>query len=212
MSADDTSDDEGTGQPHESDGAEGEHGDTEPGADVRERLEKEADRAIDQFDEGVVDVLAWLLETETRARIYVHLRQHAESTSDEIAEGTGLYPSTVREALASLHDEGKVTRSKRQNAGAGNNPYEYSAIPPSDLVSSIADDVQQQLNTVFNLDRYMGGSSDDDDTDESPVTITVTDAGDGHDDADSTADDETGGETATQDEDDSDDEDDENGT
>jgi hypothetical protein len=43
---------------------------------TKERLEAEADRAVSEFDEGIVDLLAWLLDTETRARIYVYLRQH----------------------------------------------------------------------------------------------------------------------------------------
>jgi len=144
--------------------------------EVRERLEQEADRAVEQFDEGIVDLLSWILDTETRARIYVRLRQHPNSTSDEIAEGTGLYPSTVREALASLHEEGTVTRQKRQNDGAGNNPYEYSAIPPSDLVGEIVDEVQSQLNTVFNLDRYI--DREDHESGSEPVRITVQDESD----------------------------------
>ena len=157
--------------------------DTSPGAEtgsrvdidsteVRERLEQEADRAVEQFDESIVDLLSWLLDTETRARIFVHLRQHPNSTSDEISEGTGLYPSTVREALAGLHDEGTVTRQKRQNDGAGNNPYEYSAIPPSELVGDVVEEVQSQLNTVFNLDSYIDRSRD---AETEPVTITVRD-------------------------------------
>ncbi|PSP37017.1 transcriptional regulator [Halobacteriales archaeon QH_2_66_30] len=141
-------------------------------AEVRERLEQEADRAVEQFDESIVDLLSWLLDTETRARIFVHLRQHPNSTSDEIAEGTGLYPSTVREALAGLHDEGTVTRQKRQNDGAGNNPYEYSAIPPSELVGDVVEEVQSQLNTVFNLDSHIDRSRD---AETEPVTITVRD-------------------------------------
>jgi predicted transcriptional regulator len=140
------------------------------GQEVRERLEKGADRAIEQFDDGLIDLLSWLLDTETRARIYVQLRQEPHSTSDEIAEGTGLYPSTVREALAALHEEGIVSRQKRQNDGAGNNPYEYGAIPPSDLVGEVVDDVQHQLNTVFNLDCHLDSS---DETESDPVTITV---------------------------------------
>jgi predicted transcriptional regulator len=145
--------------------------DVEGSPEVRDRLEQGADRALEQFDDGIVDLLSWVLETETRARIYVQLRQHPDSTSDELAEKTGLYPSTVREALAELHDEGRVTRSKRQSDGAGNNPYEYSAIPPSDLVSGLVDDVQNQLNTVFNMDQYLDGDSG---TDDEPVTIKVT--------------------------------------
>lgn len=124
------------------------------------------------FDERLIDLLAWLLDTETRARIYVYLRAAPFSTSEEVATGTGLYPSTVREALAALHAEGTVDRRKRQNAGAGNNPYEYEAIAPSELVARVVDDVQAELNTVFNLDRYL---SDDEVDDRSPVSITVED-------------------------------------
>jgi predicted transcriptional regulator len=149
---------------------------TEEDVSARDRLEAEADRAVTEFDEGVVDLLAWVLDTETRARIYVYLRQHPNSTSDEVAEGTGLYPSTVREALAQLHDEDTVERHKRESAGAGNNPYEYEAIAPSALVRGVVGQVQEQLNAVFNLDRQLTDTSAD--TDESatePVRITVED-------------------------------------
>jgi predicted transcriptional regulator len=148
--------------------------------EVRNRIEQEADRAVEQFDEGLVDLLSWVLDTETRSRIYVSLRKNPGSTSDEVAEGTGLYPSTVREALAALHDEDIVTREKRESDGAGNNPYEYSAIAPSELVNTVVGDVQSKLNTVFNLDDYLDGDSgplpDDTETDSDPVTISVEDA------------------------------------
>ncbi|WP_340101564.1 winged helix-turn-helix domain-containing protein [Salinibaculum salinum] len=146
--------------------------------DVRQRIEREADRAIEQFDDGVVDVLGWLLDTETRARIYVFLRQHPQSTSEEVADGTGLYPSTVREALAELHEEDTVERQKRESDGAGNNPYEYSAIAPSELVGTVVGDVQDQLNAVCNLDRQFEDETAADDNgepDDGPVTITVED-------------------------------------
>lgn len=179
MSADETPDGERGDQSADgtADGLDGvaENDDDLVGTDVRERLEEGADKAVDQFDEGVIDLLAWMLETETRARIYIHLRKEHNQTSDEIADNTGLYPSTVREALASLHEEDIVTRSKRQNSGAGNNPFEYSAIPPSDLVSEVAEDVQKHLNAVFNLDAYMDRSKSATNGDSDPVTITVTD-------------------------------------
>ncbi len=158
MSTDEKPDD-GTGEPVES----------EEGS-VRDKLEQEAEKAAEQFDEGIVDLLAWVLDTETRARIYVFLRQNPGSTSEEIAEGTGLYPSTVREALAELHEEAKVHRSKREASGAGNNPYEYTAMAPSDLVGSIVEEVQDELNTVFNLDSHLGVRSGEK---REPVNITV---------------------------------------
>lgn len=140
---------------------------------AKKRIEEGADKAMEEFDQSVVDLLAWLLDTETRARIYVYLRQHPNSTSEEVASGTGLYPSTVREALAELHEEGTVDRGKRESEGAGNNPYEYEAISPSDLVSGAVGQVQNQLNAVFNLDqRLRRGEAGDD---EGPVTITVGD-------------------------------------
>jgi predicted transcriptional regulator len=155
---------------------------------TKERLGEGADRAVKGFDDNVVDLLAWVLDTETRARIYVYLRDNPRSTSDEVADGTGLYPSTVREALAELHDEGTVERDKRKAEGAGNNPYEYEAIAPSDLVRGVVGDVQAELNAVFNLDRRLGGESRDGDTE--PVQISVGGEGDETDDAD------TEGETA----------------
>jgi predicted transcriptional regulator len=152
------------------------------------RIEEGADKAMEEFDQSVVDLLAWLLDTETRARIYVYLRQHPDSTSEEVASGTGLYPSTVREALAELHEEGTVERGKRESEGAGNNPYEYEAISPSELVSGAVGQVQNQLNAVFNLDQRLRRGEEGDD--EGPVTITVGDrdlaAGNGTDVADST--------------------------
>ncbi len=158
---------------------EGESSESEIRA-ARKRLEEGADKAIGEFDQSVVDLLAWLLDTETRARIYVYLRQNPQSTSEEVAEGSGLYPSTVREALADLHDEETVSRSKRESAGAGNNPYEYEAISPSDLVAETVGQVQNQLNAVFNLDDRLSRGQNGDGT--GPVTISVSDeSGDGDD-------------------------------
>lgn len=138
---------------------------------AKKRIEEGADKAMEEFDQSVVDLLAWLLDTETRARIYVYLRQHPDSTSEEVASGTGLYPSTVREALAELHQEGTVQRGKRESEGAGNNPYEYEAISPSELVSGAVGQVQNQLNAVFTLDqRLRRGEAGEN---EGPVTITV---------------------------------------
>ncbi|UPW02350.1 winged helix-turn-helix transcriptional regulator [Halorussus gelatinilyticus] len=159
----------------------------------RERLGEEADRAVDQFDQGIVDLLSWVLDTETRARIYVYLRQEPYSTSEEIAEGTGLYPSTVRESLAELHDEEKVERRKRESEGAGNNPYEYTAIAPSELVGGIVGQIQDELNTVFNLDDHLDSELDDYSAESSePVSIRVEDE-------DDASDDETGDGGATDD-------------
>ncbi|WP_440764795.1 helix-turn-helix domain-containing protein [Natronorubrum sp. DTA7] len=134
--------------------------------------------AVEEVDQRIVDLLSWILDTETRAKIYVHLLANPGSTSEEVAQGTGLYPSTVREALAELHEEDRVTREKRASEGAGNNPYEYTAIQPSELVGGVVDQVQQELNTIFTLDRVLDRretSDSDFEGDAEPVTITVDD-------------------------------------
>ncbi|WP_226041701.1 helix-turn-helix domain-containing protein [Natrinema sp. DC36] len=145
-------------------------------------VEREAGRspAVEELDQRIVDLLSWILDTETRAKIYVYLLANPGSTSEEVAKGTGLYPSTVREALAELHEEDRVTREKRASEGAGNNPYEYTAIQPSDLVGGVVDQVQQELNTIFTLDRVLDREADRDaraelEEEVEPVKITVDD-------------------------------------
>jgi|AntDeeMinimDraft_6_1070357.scaffolds.fasta_scaffold00183_12 predicted transcriptional regulator len=145
-------------------------------------VESEAGRspAVEELDQRIVDLLSWILDTETRAKIYVYLLANPGSTSEEVAKGTGLYPSTVREALAELHEEDRVTREKRASEGAGNNPYEYTAIQPSDLVGGVVDQVQRELNTIFTLDRVLDREGNRDARAEleehvEPVTITVDD-------------------------------------
>jgi predicted transcriptional regulator len=132
--------------------------------------------AVESIDDGLVDLLTWLLDTETRALIYVFLRMSPARTSGEVADGTGLYPSTVRECLAAMHEEGLVSREKRASEGAGNNPYEYEAIPPGELVGSLVTQIQDQLNAICNLDDRLDdgfGSSN-----STPVQIEIRDEAD----------------------------------
>lgn len=135
----------------------------------RERLENETG----EFENRLVDLLAWVLDTETRALIYLQLRRQPDSTSREIAEGTDLYPSTVREALADLHGDGIVGRTKREAPGAGNNPYEYRAISPRKLVGRAVEEAQGDLNTLFHLDEFLGGDGAPADPTDGPVTIEM---------------------------------------
>ena len=158
-------------------------GDTTRGEDAgriaegRTRLSDGVEEAIEGFDKRFIDLLAWLLDTETRARIYIFLRQHPGSTSEEIATGTGLYPSTVREAIVPLHEEGIVSRTKRASEGAGNNPYEYEAISPSELVRTLSEQVQDELNAVIARDEYLAGREPSDGDGET-VTIEIDDPAD----------------------------------
>lgn len=142
-------------------------------ADVTDRT-----KTADEVDQRIVDLLSWILDTETRAKIYIHLLANPGSTSEEVSRGTGLYPSTVREALAELHDEDRVSRQKRASGGAGNNPYEYTAIQPSELVGGVLDQVQRELNTIFTLDRLLDREGANDEAVTDPVTIVVDDSND----------------------------------
>ncbi|MFC7215795.1 helix-turn-helix domain-containing protein [Saliphagus sp. GCM10025334] len=149
-------------------------------ADVTDRT-----KTADEVDQRIVDLLSWILDTETRAKIYIHLLGNPGSTSEEVSRGTGLYPSTVREALAELHDEERVSRQKRASGGAGNNPYEYTAIQPSELVGGVLDQVQRELNTIFTLDRLLDREEAPDEGVTDPVTIVVDDSNDSNELADS---------------------------
>ncbi|QSG14493.1 ArsR family transcriptional regulator [Halapricum desulfuricans] len=112
---------------------------------IRDRLEQLVDRARAGFDEGVVDVLSWLLDTETRTRVYVHLRQNDWSTSENVAEGTGLQPASVRNTLDELVEQNAVERREHSGGGA---EYEYDAVPPSDLLGGAVDPVRDSLESA----------------------------------------------------------------
>ncbi|RRJ33458.1 winged helix-turn-helix transcriptional regulator [Halocatena pleomorpha] len=111
--------------------------------------------ATGEVDESLVELLTWILGTDTHARIYLYLRQQPGATSEEIATGTGLYPSTVRESLAVLHEEGTVERSEC-TLNADDYRYVYESIPPTELVLDILEPIQEKLNTVFVLDELLG--------------------------------------------------------
>lgn len=175
MSSDDTDE-------HPVDGSDDREESLEGSDQFVEHDADEVDRraTVEELDQRIVDLLSWILDTETRAKIYVFLLANPGSTSEEVAKGTGLYPSTVREALAELHEEERVRREKRANEGAGNNPYEYTAIQPSDLVGGVVDQVQRELNTIFTLDRVLDRNAERESRAEleeevEPVKITVDD-------------------------------------
>lgn len=136
---------------------------------ARDHFEERADSAVEELDERSVELLSWLLDTETKARIYVYLRRNQWSTSQEVADGTGLYPSTVREALADLTGEDVLRRRKRASNGAGNNPFEYEAIAPSQLVAALVGQLQDELNMLCHL----GSDNSQTPNRQDPVQIEV---------------------------------------
>ncbi len=124
--------------------------------EAKETVEDTIQKGVDTVDSNLVELLSSFLDTETRAKVYLYLRKRGEATSEEIAEDTGLYPSTVRECLSDLYQEGVVERRKKQTQGAGNNPYVYQAVQPSELARRFSERVEERLNQLFNLDDYLG--------------------------------------------------------
>jgi DNA-binding transcriptional ArsR family regulator len=148
----------------------------EPGpADVRAELDRQRERAsgsraggrdspvgerdspVGGRDDGIVDALSWWFDTETRARVYVRLRRQPWSTVESIAEGTGIYPSTVRRVLAELYDDRVVERRARGPEAEG--PDEYAAVPPGEVASLLADRLGDELDRLF--EREPEGRLDD---------------------------------------------------
>lgn len=109
----------------------------------------------EDFDEALVNLMKFFLDTETKAKIYLYLRKKDRSTSQQIAKGANLYPSSVREALAEMTKSGIVTREKLEIEGAGKNPYVYEAISPKKLAKLKVNGMEQRLNDLFNLDKHL---------------------------------------------------------
>jgi predicted transcriptional regulator len=109
----------------------------------------------EDFDEALVNLMKFFLDTETKAKIYLYLRKRGKSTSQEIAKGANLYPSSVREALAEMTKSGVVTREKLEVEGVGKNPYAYEAISPKELAKLKVKSMEQRLNDLFNLDKHL---------------------------------------------------------
>ena len=143
--------------------------------DAKETVEDTIQKGVDSVDNNLIELLSSFLDTETRAKVYLYLRKRGEATSEEIAEDTGLYPSTVRECLSDLYQEGVVERRKKQTQGAGNNPYVYQAVQPSELARRFSERVEERLNQLFNLDSYLGdsGSRRELKSDWSPYKIVI---------------------------------------
>lgn len=110
---------------------------------------------LESHDLRLVNVLEDFWFTEIRAKIYLFLRKAGASTAEEIVKGTGLYITSVREALAQMSRAGVVKRSKMAKSGAGKPPYIYEAIPPRDLIEVMSGTIQDKLSKIFMLDELL---------------------------------------------------------
>jgi hypothetical protein len=148
--------------------------DIEP-ADVRAELDRQRagtgprERGDDRMDEGLVDLLSRALDTDTRTRVYVFLRRRPDSTVEDIAAGTGLYPGAVRRVLDDFDDEGVIERHD------GDEPS-YTAARPDELLEVAVGRFRDELEAMFTPRRRDRRPSRSERTD--PVTIPVEEADD----------------------------------
>lgn len=126
-----------------------------------ERLKKEVEelrsnqKTKDEGDKRIMKALEWLNIGEAKAKAYIYLVRNRRATAEEVAEGSGLYPTTAREVLNSLSDAGIVEREKLNTDGAGRKPFVYTAIPPSELLKKRAHDIEQTLSELLRLEFLM---------------------------------------------------------
>ena len=99
-----------------------------------------------------------ILQSKTRANIYIYLLLKNSATSDEIIENTHLYPSTVREALSKMHEQKIIKREKIKNESVGKNPYLYYAMPLNELLKRYVSEIENNLNKIAELDHFLGHS------------------------------------------------------
>ncbi|MBI4362633.1 MAG: transcriptional regulator [Euryarchaeota archaeon] len=118
---------------------------------------------LDSSDLRLVNVLEDFWFTEIKAKIYIYLRKAGKSTAEDIVNGTGLYITSVREALADMHKTGVVKREKVAKKGAGKPPYTYEAIAPRDLIEKMSEDIQEKLSHIFMIDDLL----------KSPVEVRI---------------------------------------
>ena len=107
---------------------------------------------LETTDLRLVDILTDFWFTEIKAKIYIYLRKAGKSTAEDIVKGTGLYITSVREALSEMHESGVVRREKIEKTGAGKPPYVYEAIPPRELIEKMSDEIQEKLSRIFMID------------------------------------------------------------
>lgn len=131
----------------------------------------------EEFDEGIVELLSTALDTDRAARVYIEVRRRPSATAGEIAAGTGLYPDSVREMLAELREEGVVER-RTHTTDSEDDAFEYTAIPPSELVRVMIDRVRDEFDARLGLDQLPDGRSEPTrrTSRSDPVTITVEEA------------------------------------
>lgn len=97
------------------------------------------------IDKGLMDMLKFFLDTESKVKIYLYLLKKGSSTYDSIAEGTSIYPSNCRESLTSMEQMKVVEKFP-------GDPEKYTAVSPSKLVDRKVGQLEKELNDFLKLE------------------------------------------------------------
>jgi sugar-specific transcriptional regulator TrmB len=100
------------------------------------------------IDKGLMDMLKFFLDTESKVKIYLYLLKKGNSTYDSIAEGTAIYPSMCRESLTSMEQMKVVEKTP-------GDPERYSAVSPSKLVDRKIGQLEKELNDFLKLEEVV---------------------------------------------------------
>jgi predicted transcriptional regulator len=102
-------------------------------------------------DKSLEKAVSDILQSRARSRIYLYLLRKNGAKTEQIIKGTELHPSTVRETLSKMYDQGLIYRKKMKNDSIGKNPYIYNAISPMRLLKGYAREIEDRLNKLANL-------------------------------------------------------------
>ena len=119
--------------------------------EMKENLDEGVDWGKDSLEKIITDIF----NSKTKARIYIYLMMNGRGTSDDVAKGANLYPSTVREALLSMFEDGLVHREKEVHRGAGKNPYVYRAVNPVNVIKNYVSGVEKKITALMNIEKIL---------------------------------------------------------
>ena len=102
-------------------------------------------------DRSIERAVREILKSRARSRIYIYLLRKNGAKSEQIIKGTRLHPSTVRETLSKMYEQGLIYRKKIKNDSIGKNPYIYYAISPVKLLKRYASEIEDRLNKIASL-------------------------------------------------------------
>lgn len=100
------------------------------------------------IDKGLLEMLKFFLDTESKVKIYLYLLNAGGSTADSVAEGTSIYPSTCKEALASMEQTKVIEKVEGEKD-------KYIAVSPSKLVERKMEQLEKQLNDFIKLEQVL---------------------------------------------------------